>query len=101
MSCELIRVDFKKRKVKSRKILRADEEKDVVKNLEVWIKQLEDVLLMLHDDDGIALDNISVIVHNADNPILIPADISAEALVASLEGVKQKLLKQAEKIDAE
>lgn len=98
MSCELIRVDFKKQKVKSRKILKSDEEKDVAKNLEAWIKQLEDVLLMLHDDDKTPLDNISVIVHNTDNPILIPADISTEALVASLEGVKQKLLKQAEEM---
>ena len=98
MSCELIRVDFKKKSVKERKKLMSKEEKDVAGSLKKWLQELEDTLLMLHDDDGIALDNISVIVHTTDNPILIPAAISTEALVESLEEVKRKFVKHMEEM---
>lgn len=96
MSCQLIRVDFKKKKVKSKETL-ADDDTEVNKEaLKAWLSDLEEVLVGL-TQDGTSVEDISIIVH--DGNILIPACISSEAVVESLEDVKQKVVKLTEEME--
>ena len=92
MTCELIRVDFNQGQVKERKILQTPEEESVVKNLQAWLKELEYALVALNTEDKIPLDKISVVVHNTGDDMLI-SGVGAEEIVASLESVKQKVMK--------
>ena len=95
MTCQLIRVDFKKKKVKSKETLADDDTKTKMEALKAWLGDLEEVLVGLMED-GTSVEEISVIVH--DGNILIPACISSEAVLESLEDVKQKFVKQMEEM---
>ena len=98
MTCELIRVDFKKGQVKDREILQTPEEKVVADNMKVWLKELEYALLTLNTEDKIPVDKISVLVHNNGNDVLI-SGVDVEEIVASLETVKQKVVKLMEEME--
>ena len=92
MTCELIRVDFKSGEVKERAILQSPEEVTVAANLKNWLSDLEYALVTLNTEDKIPVDKISVIIHNNGDDVLIPG-VSDEEIVASLESVKQKVVK--------
>lgn len=96
MTCQLIRVDFKKKKVKSKETLTDEDTKAKKEALRAWLGDLEEVLVGLMEDDT-SVEEISVIVH--DGNILIPACVSSEAVVESLEDVKQKFVKQMEEME--
>lgn len=96
MTCQLIRVDFKKKKVKSKETLADEDTKAKKEALRAWLGDLEGVLAGL-TQDGTSVENISIVVH--DGNILIPACISSEAVVESLEDVKQKFVKQMEEME--
>lgn len=98
MVCQLIRVDFKKKSVKSKEFLPSLDSCWNEKEYDAWAADLKDVLLW-QADGGVSLKNISVIVHNTDGKdgvVFIPANIPVQDLLMALESVKVKTITQIE-----
>lgn len=98
MTCQLIRVDFKKKSVKSKEFLPSLDSCWNEKEYDAWAADLKDALLW-EADGGVSLKNISVIVHNedgGDGVVFIPANLPSQHLLMALESVKMKTVTQIE-----
>jgi len=84
--------------VKERAILQSPEEVAVAVNLKNWLSDLEYALVTLNTEDKIPVDKISIIIHNDGDDVLI-SGVDVEEIVASLETVKQKVVKLMEEME--